>query len=104
MTDIDPDKRVPIEPTPVERMQPDPMLEGRSGNGWVWIVSGAILVAIIVTFFAVNANHDNMAQTQSPGAAPPMTTGSSSTPPQPAQPTGRNTSNAPPSGGQSTAR
>jgi hypothetical protein len=92
------DRRDQIEP-----MQPDPMMrEGRSGNGWVWIVSGAILVAIIVTFFAVNANHDT-AQNK-PNANPPITTGAGSRMPQPAQPTGRNTSNAPPSGNQSTVR
>jgi hypothetical protein len=92
------DRRDQIEP-----MQPDPVMrEGRSGSGWVWIVSGVILVAIIVTFFAVNANHQT-AQNQ-PKANPPITTGAGSGAPQPAQPTGRNTSAAPPSGNQKTVR
>jgi hypothetical protein len=88
--------------TTIERMQPDPVLrEGRRGSGWVWIVSLAILIAIIVTFYAVDANHKT-AQDQAPSASPPTTTGSA-TSPQPAQPTGRGNANVPPSGKQSTA-
>jgi len=93
--------RRPKDKATIERMQPDPVLqEGRRGSGWVWIVSLAILIAIVVTFYAVDANH-RTAQNQAPSASPPMTTGSA-TSPQPAQPTGRGNANVPPAGQKST--
>jgi hypothetical protein len=82
-------------------MQPDPILrEGRRGSGWVWIVSLVILIAIVVTFYAVDANHKT-AQNPAPNTSPPVTTGSGNSP-HPAQPTGRGNAHVPPGGNQST--
>lgn len=97
----DQDHSQPKDKTRIERMQPDPVLrEGRRSSGWVWIVSLAILIAIVVTFYAVDANH-RTAQNEAPSASPPTTTGSAPSP-QPAQPTGRGNTNVPPSGQKST--
>ena len=72
----DQDHSQPKDKTRIERMQPDPVLrEGRRSSGWVWIVSLAILIAIVVTFYAVDANH-RTAQNEAPSASPPTTTGS----------------------------
>ena len=80
MTDIDWDKRMPIEPAPVERLQPapDPALKAAAATAGYGLCRALSWWRSSSAFFAVNANHDNMEQNQLPGAAPPMTTGSNS--------------------------
>jgi hypothetical protein len=84
--------------------QPDPMLRrGRASHVWIWAVA-VIVVAVVGVLFAV-MNTDNRPEAQNrtaPYQGPPVTTGSS-TPPQPAQPSGRNDSSVPLTGAATPA-
>jgi hypothetical protein len=86
-------------------LQPDPLLkEGRSSTAWVWIIGTAMLVAIVVTFFAVDRNNGQQATTPPSQHASRFTTGASNKPPHTALPAGRTRSSSPKEGDYHTVR
>jgi hypothetical protein len=76
MTDFRPQDppREAHEPGP----QPDPMLRGgRRGRPWIWFIGLVIVFVVVGTFYALNPPAP---KTTAGGAAPPQTSGPSTTP------------------------